>query len=54
MLEQGVTIHKYLIWEKDYKGKELVGFAQGQGSHLHPKREILAIFILHPKIIFLD
>lgn len=38
MLEQGVTIRIYLIWEKDYNGKELVGFAQGQGSHLHPER----------------
>jgi len=24
-----------------------MGFAQGQGSHVHPKTAILAIFILH-------
>lgn len=54
MLEEEVTIHKYLIWKKGHKGKELVAFAQGQCSHFYPKREILTIFILHPKIIFLD
>lgn len=47
MLEQGVTIQKYLIWKKDCKGEELVDFAlvKGQGSHLYPKRDFSN---LHP------